>query len=474
MFCDKTESGLSGRIAAHIADVRYDALREGTRHATRRALLDALGVTLAASGLAAEAMPYRRLALAQGAGPARIIGTDRRAHPIAAAFANGALAHAMDFGDAYDRGAAHPNAALVPALLALADADSGIDGGHFLAAMAAGSDLACRLSIAPKGTFEEGGWYPPALVGLVASAAACAKLIGLGADGIRDAMGLAMLSASFPGEIKYDPISPLRGVREGFAARGAVEAALLAQAGAHAFAEPLEGRAGFFAVYAGGGPTEALTGDLGTRFLGDEVSFKPWPCCRGTHAYIEAALTLRQSVDWREIERAEAEIGPVQEMLIRPHAAKAAPENAIQAKFSIPFTTAHALIHGAVSLDSFGDMARADGDVRALARRVVERRNPEWGREHAASGSLTLFLRSGERLEYAVPQAAGHPGNPLPDAALVEKFILCAGRAAMPLDAPQAAGAAARILDLGPGVPASNLLQSEGYSSEISLRTDFD
>ncbi|MCD2322874.1 MmgE/PrpD family protein [Sphingomonas sp. IC-56] len=474
MFSDETNRGLSARVATHVACVSYDQLEETTRDATRRALLDALGVTLAATGLAAEALPYRNLALAQGAGPSRVLGIDTCTNPVAAALANGALAHAMDFGDAFDPGAAHPNAALVPALLALSDADPRIDGGRFLAAMTAGSDLACRLSIAPARTYEEGGWYPPALVGLIASAAACAKLIGLDAKGICDAMGLAMLSASFPGEIKYDPGSPLRGVREAFAARGAVEAALLAQADARAFAEPLEGRAGFFAIYGGGGPTDALTADLGTRFLGDEVSFKPWPCCRGTHAYIEAALELRQRCDWREIVRAEAEIGPVQEMLIRPHSAKAAPENSIQAKFSIPFTTAHALVHGSVSLDSFGDAARADSPVLELAQRVVERRNPAWGREHAASGSLTLILRSGERLERQVPQAAGHPGNPLSNTALIDKFILCASRAAIPLDSGRAAAAAARILALGPGVSASSLLRMEHKTSDTRLQPSSD
>ncbi|HEX8415779.1 MAG TPA: MmgE/PrpD family protein, partial [Sphingomicrobium sp.] len=168
---------------------------------------------------------------------------------------------------------------------------------------------------------------------------------------------------------------------------------------------------------------------------------------------------LRQFCDWREIERAEAEIGPVQEMLIRPHASKAAPENAIQAKFSIPFTTAHALVNGSVTLDSFDDAARGDGQVLALAQLVAERRNPDWGREHAASGSLTLVLRSGQRLDRAVPHAAGHPGNPLSDTALVDKFILCASRAARPLNADNAADAACRILRLDPTTSASSLLQ---------------
>lgn len=86
-------------------------------------------------------------------------------------------------------------------------------------------------------------------------------------------------------------------------------------ASASAFAEPLDGRASFFAVYAKGMNLDVLIAGLGKRFMDEEVSFKPWPACRGTHPYIEAALALRDRVD---IARMEAEIGPVQEMLIRP------------------------------------------------------------------------------------------------------------------------------------------------------------
>lgn len=443
-------------IATHIANVTFADLPQATVHATRRALLDAVGVILAASGTARDAEPYLAHALAQPDGTSRLFGANRGVPPGAAALANGALAHALDFGDTFDPGPAHPNAALVPALAALADADPAIDTARFLTAMTLGSDLACRLSLAPERPFEAGGWYPPPLTGLIAAAAACARLIGLDADGIRHAMGLALLQASFPAEIKYDGGSPLRGVREGFAARAAVEAALLAQAGARAFAQPLEGRAGFFAIYGGGGPRPVLTHELGTRFLGDAVSFKPWPCCRGTHAYIEAALDLRGRCTADAIVRLEAETGPMQEMLIRPHAEKAAPRSAIEAKFSIPFTTAHGFVHGAVTLDSFSDSALADPVVLDLATRVVESRNPAWGREHAASGSLTAVLRSGERLVCAISHAAGDPARPLSDAALVAKFIDCASRARIARsDSP--AVAADRILTLAPDRPATAL-----------------
>lgn len=454
MFCGKT---ISQTVARHFEATEFASLDANTVHATRRALLDALGVMLGASGLSDDARPYRSQA-AQVSGPARLIGFSERTTPSLAALANGALAHALDFGDTFDAGPAHPNAALVPALLALADADPSIDFARFLTAMTLGSDFACRLSLAPPRPFEEGGWYPPPLVNLIATAAACARLLALDADGILDAMGLAMLQGSFPGEIKYDPGSPIRGVREAFVARAAVDAALLARAGARAFAEPLEGKAGFFAVYGGGAPQDVLLDRLGKRFLGNDVSFKPWPACRGTHSYIEAALMLRDTVAIGDIVRIEAETGPIQEMLIRPQPIKAAPSQPVEARFSIPYTVAAALLDGEVTLATFLPVRIADAATRELAAKTVEVRNPAWGRAEAASGSLTIVLRDGTSHAHRVSQASGHPDRPLADAALVAKFADCAAYAAAPLDRPAAEQAAHRILTFPSGAPAREMI----------------
>lgn len=463
MFCDKA---ISATIAAHFAELTLDALPHATLHATRRALLDAVGVTLGATGLGEDTTPYRGHAEAVS-GPSRLIGFSGSSTPSLAALANGALAHQLDFGDTFDAGPAHPNAALVPALLALADARPERAFGEFLVAMAAGSDLACRLSIAAPRPYEEGGWYPPPLVNLIATAAACARFIGLDADGIRHAMGLALLQGSFPSEIKYDATSPIRGVREGLVARAAVEAALLAEAGATAFAEPLEGRAGYFAIYGGGAPNDTLLDALGERYLGDQVSFKPWPACRGTHPYIEAALVLRDRIDPARVARIEAETGPIQEMLIRPQPVKAEPTRAIEAKFSIPYTVAVALIDGAVTLDSFTAARIADPATRALASGVVERRNPDWGRGEAASGSLTVTLDDGTTLAHRVMQAAGHPERPMDDAVLIAKFIDCAAHSARPIDADSAAALAKRILTLSADVAAYQILDLPACTADF-------
>lgn len=449
---------LSRIVADHVAGLTIPALPGPVLHATRRAFLDALGVMLAASGQAEEAAPYQALARTQS-GPARLLAGGRST-PARAALANGALAHALDYGDVFDAGPAHPHAALVPALLALADTQPGTTLGDILVAMAAGSDLACRLSLSGQRSYEEGGWYPPPLVGLIGAAAACARLTGQDADGIVQAMGLAFLSASFPAEIKYDPASPVRAVREGFAAQGAVTAALLAKAGARAFTDPLGGKGGFLAVYAGGAREAVLRDQLGQRFWGAEVSFKPWPACRGTHAAIEAALLLREHCPTGSIAAIEVETGLIQEMLVSPAEAKARPDSAIAAKFSIPFCVALALAEGAVGLDSFGVDKRTDPAILSIAALVSARRNPGWGHAEASSGSLTIHLKDGTRLHHDVPRARGHAGNPLTDTDLIAKFVDCAGRAAAPIEPKRAEALAASLLSADAAVALTDLLSA--------------
>jgi len=269
---------------------------------------------------------------------------------------------------------------------------------------------------------------------------------------------LAMLQGAYPAAIKLDSSSPVRGIREAFVAKASVEAALMAQAGAKAFQQPLEGPGAFFAVYTGGPPTAALLEELGSQWLGDQVSFKPWPACRGTHAYIEAALALRGEVDLHRIERIEAETGPIQSMLIRPQPDKAHPSSAIEARFSIPFTVAQALVSGTVDLDSFHPECRTDPHVLQIAERVVERLNPDWSRQHASSGSLAMVLTDGTRIEHAVPQALGHPSRPISDEKLADKFRSNAARAARSIDSEAAQHMANHVLHGSITDPADGLL----------------
>jgi 2-methylcitrate dehydratase PrpD len=99
---------LTDRLCAHIAQTPASAIPESTLAATRLALLDALGVMLAASTLSTEAEPFRKLALAGGTGRSTLLGRSESVPAPTAALANGALAHALDFEDAFDAAPATP------------------------------------------------------------------------------------------------------------------------------------------------------------------------------------------------------------------------------------------------------------------------------------------------------------------------------------------------------------------------------
>lgn len=439
---------LSDVIARHVASATWDSLPEAARDGARRVLLDATGVIYAASGLAPEAAPFIALARANGAGPCSILGIDARVQPLGAALANGALAHAVDYEDAFDRAPAHPNASLVPVLLALAQSQGRIDGRRLLTALAVGGDIACRIALSLRQPMEQGGWYPPPIVAAFGAATGAVNLLGLSAEQVKDALSLTLCQVTMPGEIKHSRRTVLRAVREAFPAQAALTAALLARDGVSGFEAPLEGKGGFFALYAGGRFDEAdLIGDLGSHYWGAELTFKPWPSCRGTHPFIEMALDLkakhRFGVD--NVAQIEVSVDHVQRMLVDPLARKQAPAVAIDAKFSIPFTTALALVRGGVSLDDFGAMSLADPDVLGLAAKVAYSVEPAPSWQIGSGGAMRLSLTDGTVLDAAVHNASGCPARPLSDAAQRAKFVNCLSRAASPV-APDIAGELAEAI----------------------------
>ncbi|HEM61672.1 MAG TPA: MmgE/PrpD family protein, partial [Chloroflexi bacterium] len=349
-----------------------------------------------------------------------------------AALANGSMAHALDFEDVHDNAPVHPNAATVPAALAVAESMGGVSGKQLLTAMALGSDLVCRLGLAFNENPLESGWYIPPILGAFGATAAAGKLLGLSAEQVVDAFSLTLCQATCSAELTHSPQSVVRSVRDAFSAQAGVVSALLAQRGVTGFDRPLEGEAGLFRLYSRGNydPT-ALTRELGRTFEGVNVSFKPWPSCRGTHSYIDAILQIMETEGLRpsEVEGINLVVSPVNRMLCEPLESKQRPATAIDAKFSLPFIVATALVRGRVNLDDFAPEALADGEVLELARKVSYEVDPGVTLKEAVRGVVELeTLRGSVSRRVDVPY--GHPHNPISQEALVAKFKDCAGHAA--------------------------------------------
>jgi 2-methylcitrate dehydratase PrpD len=147
------------------------------------------------------------------------------------------------------------------------------------------------------------------------------------------------------------------------------------------------------------------------------------------------ALAMRsEGVKAGEIVAMNMTGGPIQQMLIEPTEQRLRPATAIDAKFSLPFTTALAFVRGEVGLEDFSPASLADPAILALAART--RFTAEAGRPPAA-GRLELELADGSRRSAEVTQPLGDPSKPLDWAALEAKFRRCAAYAAKPLPAAE-------------------------------------
>ena len=426
-----SQDSISSSLARFVAETRYVDLPPRTIEMTKRCLLDALGVTLAASTLGEGCGAFIEIAEEHaGKNTSTIIGTQRQAPAAMAAFANGSMAHALDFEDAHDRALVHPNAATVPAALAVAEEIGSISGQQLITALAIGCEVVCRMGFALRVALDDYGWYPPPILGAYGATAAAAHLYGLDAGQVRDAFSLALCQATCSAEIKYSPDSVVRAVRDAFAAKAGVLSAQLARKGVRGFDAPFEGKAGFFALFARGHYEPlALIQQLGKIFAIDTISFKPWPSCRGTHVYIEGAMALASEhrVVPERIKQIRTYGHRINRMLAEPLEQKRAPATAIDAKFSIPFTVASALRHGNVTLDSFTTAALQDPNVLDLARRInfsiVESQANSV--EDVTRGSIEIEMDDGAVHFQHLDRPLGHPQHALTEADLVRKFIAC-------------------------------------------------
>ena len=243
-----------------------------------------------------------------------------------------------------------------------------------------------------------------------------------------DAFSLTLCQATCSAEITHNPQTLIRSVRDAFAAKAGVTSALLAKEGVKGFTQPLDGNKGFFYAFARNHyEQELLLKNLGSRFEGAYISFKPWPSCRGTHPYIECLLKLidEHQLDADDITEIKVVVSKVNQMLIcEPIEGKRKPESAINAKFSLPYVLATAFIHRKVTLEQFNSEAIKDPSVLEVAQKFTYEVNSELTMKESLQGCLEL--RTKDKLYSAnVEIPYGHPKHPMSDEEIINKFKDC-------------------------------------------------
>jgi 2-methylcitrate dehydratase PrpD len=258
--------------------------------------------------------------------------------------------------------AAHPSATVFPAALAVAE-DRHLDGRAFLTALLLGYELVCRVGAAQTPDTEvERGFHNPGVNGAFGAAAAVGKLLGLDDQRLAWALGIAGSHACGLVEFIYEGAMTKR-AHPGRAAQLGLESALLAQAGFSGPTTILEGQRGYLQAYSPHPEPERLTAGLGRDWLALDLTLKAYACHRTSQAIVHAIQQL-EPFDARAIRRVRLVAEVEQRYLERE------PTTMLGAQYSLPFTTAVALVRDLSDPYRYDEEALRDPLIRDLARRV--------------------------------------------------------------------------------------------------------
>jgi 2-methylcitrate dehydratase PrpD len=417
-------------FATHALALNWHALPEPARDTAKIFLLDTVAVGIA--GVRAPFAAAVAAAESQGsAGRARIFGSPARVSARSAAFVNAYQIHAQEFDCVHEPAVLHPFSAVLGALSAECTARSGIDGASFGAAVVAGVDIAVSLGLAATGPLS---FFRPATAGIFGATAAVARLRGLTHPHTIAALGHALAFASGTMQAHVEG-TPGLALQVAAAARNALAAADLAQAGLPGAAHSIDGPFGYFSLFETSYDLAPILARLGQSFGVIGLSHKPFPTGRAGHGGIGAVQTLLSSRGVASADIAELRyVAPslIARLVGRPaHASM----SVAYARLCLPYLAAHAAFAGSVGLDAFSPACMADPAVLELAGRITV--EVDGNPDPAAFTPAVLHARlcDGRTLEIAVPALSGSPALPLDRAARLRKVRDCLSFAGLDLPA---------------------------------------
>lgn len=413
-------------VATRLQDVSPEALRW-----SKVALLDTVGVMLAG---AREDAPRLLGAVVDGFtrnDGCLVYGSGHRAAPLDAALVNATAAHALDFDNTAMHMGGHASATMIPALLAAGEMTDA-RGRDLLLAHVVGYEVGGRLGRGVNFHHTDRGWHPTWTLGVFAVTAACARLLALSVAQTETALGLA---TSLAGGTKANFGTMTKPLHAGQCARSGLMAAMLAGKGYTANPEAFEHKHGFLDLYNGAGryDIQRVIESWGSPYdiVDPGASYKLYPCCYSTHSAVEAALELvgrcGAPVPADAVERVE--IRTAAQRLA--HTDRPDPRSELDAKFSIQYCVARALLDGKVVLEHFEHRACAEPAAQQLLQRTraLPYVNRTFSAEDPFDAEVTLVLRNGTAMSAYVEYPLGRTAaNPIAMKDLEAKFGNCAGR----------------------------------------------
>jgi 2-methylcitrate dehydratase PrpD len=345
---------------------------------------------------------------------ASVLGRREKVDIASAALLNGISSHTFDFDDTHLKTIIHPAGPVAPAVLALGE-KLGISGRQLVDALVIGIEVSCRVGNAIYPNHYDRGWHITGSTGMLGSAAACSRLLGLDAERTQMALGIA---ASQPTGLREQFGTMTKPFHPGGAARVGLMSALMAKHGYTASRRALEAPRGLMQVFSDKRDWSEITENLGSSWEIALNTYKPFACGIVIHPSIDGCVQLRE----RHALKAE----DVKKVTIRVHSlvleltGKKTPATGLESKFSVFHSCAVGLIYGRAGEHEYTDEVVNSAPVLALRARVeaiVDNNIDE------ASADIRIETHDGRELHVFVEHAIGSVQRPMSEARLRAKFI---------------------------------------------------
>jgi 2-methylcitrate dehydratase PrpD len=423
-------------VGDFIAQTRWPDFPADAVALAKRCVIDGLGVTLAGSTTRGSGIVRDYIRTTDESPDATVFAPEAfRTSAAAAALANGASGHAMDFDDTQLSSSAdrifglltHPTMPPLAVALALGERQR-VSGAQFLEAFLVGFEVECKIAEAIHPHHYKKGFHSSGTIGTFGAAATAAKLLALDAPATMNALAIA---ASMSSGIRVNFGTMTKPLHVGRAAQNGLVAAELASRGFTGGADGLDGPWGFFEVFSfsGGFDPERIIGALGKphSIVSPGVSIKPYPCGVLGHPSMDAMrrLTIQHDIQPDQIRairlRAGSNIlGPLRYPIAHSE---------LEAKFCPAFMLSSIALRRKAGIHEFTDDFVRSAPVQRMMARVQTILDPaiEARGFDKIRSTVEVDLEDGRTLvEQADERYRGGPDRPFTREELHAKFTECA------------------------------------------------
>lgn len=411
----------TARLAEFVVDLTYQTLPADVITKAEELLLDQFAALLCASIKPWSRAVYRYARALGGRGDSSVVNYGDRMPAETAAFVNAAFGRGFEIDDTHRPSLSHPATVIIPAALALGEAQV-IDGKALILALVAGYEAMGRVGRAIAPSSVERGFDPTSVADPLGAAVAAGKILGLSQAQTVAALGIAGSHSSGLMEFASSGGHTVS-LHPAIAAQGGIRAALLAREGLAAPRTVLEGRNGFCRAFSDAARPEDITAEFGTRWAVNEIVYKRYHTDYFLQAPIDAALKIVREHRVEPEEIASVVVGSNRHGP-RIIGALNDPRDVTESHFSAAFCIAMCLVKGSNSFGDYSDESLADPRIRDLARRVTVEADPDVDAVYPAkrAGKVTIRMASGAVFQETVFDAKGTLENPMTRAEVEDKF----------------------------------------------------